>query len=75
MLRHCWGRRTHKEVIKGIGKALERPAEERESRVQVRVIIQVSILSRAGHEEPCLNPRGPSRKAKYGRKTDSEPVP
>ena len=32
------------------------------------------ILSRAGHEESCLNPRGPSRKAKYDQKTDSEPV-
>ena len=32
------------------------------------------LLSRAGHEESCLNPRGPSRKAKYDQKTDSEPV-
>ena len=32
------------------------------------------ILSKAGHEESCLNPRGPPRKAKYGWKTDSEPV-
>ena len=32
------------------------------------------ILSRAGHEESCLNPRGPSRKAKYDQKTDSGPV-
>ena len=32
------------------------------------------ILSRAGHEESCLNLRGPSRKAKYDQKTDSEPV-
>ena len=37
-------------------------------------MILVSILSRAGHEKSCLNPRGPSRKAKYERKTDSEPV-
>ena len=33
-----------------------------------------SILSRAGHEESCLNPRGPLRKAKYSQETDSEPV-
>ena len=33
------------------------------------------ILSRAGHEKPCLNPRGPSRKAKYSLVTDSEQVP
>ena len=30
--------------------------------------------SRAGHEEPCLNQRGPSRKAKYWLMTDSERV-
>ena len=33
------------------------------------------ILSRAGHVESCPNQRGPSRKAKYFRKTDSGPVP
>ncbi len=32
-------------------------------------------LSSAGHEKSCVNPRGPSRKAKYYRETDSEPVP
>ena len=32
-------------------------------------------LSSAEHEEFCMNPRGPSRKAKYYRETDSEPVP
>ena len=31
-------------------------------------------LSRSGHVEPRLNPRGPSRKAKYSQVTDSEPV-
>ena len=34
-----------------------------------------SILSRAGHVKPCLNLRGPSRKAKYSLVTDSEQVP
>ena len=29
-------------------------------------------LSRSGHVEPRLNPRGPSRKAKYSLTTDSE---
>lgn len=33
------------------------------------------ILSSAGHEKSCMNPRGPSRKAKYSYVTDSEPVP
>ena len=28
--------------------------------------------SRAGHVKPGLNPRGPSRKAKYSPATDSE---
>ena len=32
-------------------------------------------LSRPEHEEFWLNLRGPSRKAKYYRETDSEPVP
>ena len=39
------------------------------------IVFQVSHLSRAGHEESCPNPRGPSRKAKHFRKTDSGPVP
>ena len=33
------------------------------------------IPSRAGHVEPCLNPGGPSSKAKYSLPTDSELVP
>ena len=33
------------------------------------------ILSTAGHEKSCRNPRGPSRKAKYSLVTDSEQVP
>ena len=32
-------------------------------------------LSSAEHEEFCMNPRGPSRKAKYYQETDSGPVP
>ena len=32
-------------------------------------------LSSAEHEKFCVKQRGPSRKAKYYRKTDSEPVP
>ena len=34
-----------------------------------------SILSTARHVEPCRNLPGPSGKAKYSLKTDSEPVP
>ena len=33
------------------------------------------ILSKTGHVKSCLNPRGPSRKAKYSLLTDSEQVP
>ena len=45
-----------------------------DSPVQASVMIQGWHLSRAGHVKSCLNPRGPSRKAKYSQKTDSEPV-
>ena len=56
-------------------KYLGRYGEEGETPVQARFDIQEVHLSRAGHEESCPNLRGPSRKAKYYRKTDSEPVP
>ena len=42
--------------------------------VAVTRMYQGRHLSRAGHEESCPNPRGPSRKAKHFQKTDSEPV-
>ena len=42
------------------------PAPESEAR---------RYLSSAGHEKSGVNRRGPSRKAKYYRETDSEPVP
>ena len=45
------------------------------SPVQVSFIRFSSTLSRAGHEKSCLNPRGPPRKTKYSRETDSELVP
>ena len=45
-----------------------------DSPVQASVMIGEGHLSRAGHVKSCLNPRGPSRKAKYSQKTDSEPV-
>ena len=45
-----------------------------DSPVQASVVIREGHLSRAGHVKSCLNPRGPSRKAKYSQKTDSEPV-
>ena len=54
---------------------LESQAIEHESCVQVSVLRVSGILSRAGHEESCLNLPGPPGKAKYDRETDSEPVP
>ena len=53
---------------------LESSIEEGDNPVQVRVWCQDRFLSRAGHVKSCLNPRGPSRKAKYSQKTDSGPV-
>ena len=35
----------------------------------------IRILSSAGHVKSCMNPAGPSAKAKYSPETDSEPVP
>ena len=55
-------------------KVLESTTIDGDSPVQVRVMDQVWHLSRAGHVKSCLNPRGPSRKAKYSQKTDSGPV-
>ena len=54
---------------------LENAVAEGESPVSVRNCCQERHLSRAGHVKSCLNPRGPSRKAKYFRRTDSGPVP
>ena len=53
---------------------LESSTVDGDSPVQVIVVIQERHLSRAGHVKSCLNPRGPSRKAKYSQKTDSVPV-
>ena len=53
---------------------LESSTVDGDSPVQASVMLQEWHLSRAGHVQSCLNPRGPSRKAKYSQKTDSEPV-
>ena len=47
---------------------------ESDSLVQVIELDFSGILSRAGHEESCLNLPGPPGKAKYSQETDSEPV-
>ena len=53
---------------------LESSTIDGDSPVQASVMMQEWHLSRAGHVKSCLNLRGPSRKAKYSQKTDSEPV-
>ena len=77
--RCCYGSAGVVGALKGIvirnRNALENAVAEGESPVRVRNCNQERHLSRAGHVKSCLNPRGPSRKAKYFRKTDSEPVP
>ena len=47
------------------GTVLESWTIEGDSPVRVGVGISGSILSKAGHEESCLNQPGPSGKAKY----------
>ena len=53
---------------------LENSTIDGDSPVLVNELIRERHLSRAGHVKSCLNPRGPSRKAKYSQKTDSGPV-
>ena len=53
---------------------LENSTIDGDSPVHVNELIRERHLSRAGHVKSCLNPRGPSCKAKYSQKTDSGPV-
>ena len=77
--RCCYGSAGVVGALKGTmisnENALENAVAEGESPVSVRNCCQERHLSRAGHVKSCPNPRGPSRKAKYFRKTDSGPVP
>ena len=77
--RRCYGSAGVVGALKGTmisnENVLENAVGEGESPVSVRNCCQERHLSRAGHVKSCLNPRGPSRKAKYFRKTDSGPVP
>ena len=54
--------------------ALESASTEGDRPVQASALGDSSILSRAGHEESCLNRPGPPGKAKYSQETDSGPV-
>ena len=51
---------------------LESQATDGDSPVRENELPPEGFLSRSGHVEPRLNPRGPSRKAKYSLMTDSE---
>ena len=54
---------------------MEKTAVDGESPVYDFLKKPSGIVSSAEHEEFCVKPPGPSRKAKYSRETDSEPVP
>ena len=54
---------------------MERTTVEGDSPVFEIDLLTSSILSRTEHVKFCLNPPGPSGKAKYNRETDSEQVP
>ena len=74
-LRRRRGCRTAIRAVGGERNALESAAAQGDSPVREPTGRPGGILSRAGHVKPRPNPRGPPRKAKYSRETDSEPVP
>ena len=51
---------------------MERPTIEGDSPVFEGFNVLPKHLSRSSHVKPGLNPRGPSRKAKYSLMTDSK---
>ena len=57
------------------GTAQESRAKEGDSPVLEKQQTLERTPSMAGHVEPCQNLGGPSPKAKYSLRTDSEPVP
>ena len=65
LLRQIRGCRTARLYLSKKWNKLENLVEEGDNPVHVKTKIDSSILSKAGHEESCLNLRGPSRKAKY----------
>ena len=61
-------RESERNSLESLAAAGESPLREVFPRPSV-------FLSSAGHVEPCVNPAGPSAKAKHSPETDSEPVP
>ena len=74
LLRQCRGCRKAQSYVSEKWNVLESSTIAGDSPVHVIWNVEELLLSRAGHVKSCLNPRGPSRKAKYSQKTDSEPV-
>ena len=74
LLRQCRGCRKAQSYVSKKWNVLESSTIVGDSPVHAICGIEEFLLSRAGHVKSCLNPRGPSRKAKYSQKTDSEPV-
>ena len=74
MFRHNRGSRTTTWQKAEKKNRLESLAEESDSLVLESKRQPSRILSNPEHEEFWANQRGPSRKAKYSRETDSEPV-
>ncbi len=74
LLRHTGVVGPRRGKKEGKWNDLEKSAIDGESPVHDSLTKPSGILSNAGHEKSCLNQPGPSRKAKYSRETDSEPV-
>ncbi len=65
MSRHDGGCRTTLSEIHAEEKVLESAAVAGESPLSESMSVRSGILSSAGHEKSCMNPAGPSAKAKY----------
>ena len=59
-------------TFKDSGMVLGKPAREGESPVDEIELSPSGFQSRTRHEKPCLNERGPPRKAKHYLVTDRE---
>ena len=64
----------HNIMMTNNWKCLESHTVESDSLVQVIQLVFSGSLSRARHEESCLNLPGLPGKAKYSQETDSGPV-
>ena len=72
---HMRGSRAAVLRQRGERNDLESSAAAGESPLREASLLHSGTLSSAGHVKPCVNPPGPSGKAKYSLETDSGPVP